>query len=35
MSKDKLYLTHILECIEKIEEYTREGKEFFEQDAKT
>ena len=35
MSNDKLYLTHILECIEKIEEYTREGKDFFEQDSKT
>lgn len=35
MSNDTLYLTHILECIEKIEEYTREGKDFFEQDSKT
>jgi len=35
MSKDTLYLTHILECIEKIQEYTREGKDFFEHDSKT
>lgn len=35
MSNDKLYVVHILECIEKIEEYTRDGKDFFEQDSKT
>ncbi|MEP7235760.1 MAG: HepT-like ribonuclease domain-containing protein [Ignavibacteriota bacterium] len=35
MSKDKLYLTHIIECIEKIEDYTRDGKDFFESDSKT
>jgi uncharacterized protein with HEPN domain len=35
MSKDKLYLIHILECIEKIEDYTNEGKDFFEEDSKT
>ena len=29
MKDDKLYLIHILECIEKIESYTREGREAF------
>src|SRR4051812_1094255 len=35
MSKDKLYLTHILECIDKITEYTRDGRDYFESDPKT
>lgn len=29
MKDDKLYLTHILECIDTIEEYTADGKEAF------
>lgn len=29
MKDDQLYLTHILECIEKIEQYTIEGRETF------
>ena len=29
MKSDKVYLTHIMECIESIEEYTEEGKEKF------
>jgi uncharacterized protein with HEPN domain len=35
MRKDRLYLTHILECIDKIEQFTEEGKESFLQDSKT
>ena len=29
MSDDRLYLIHILESIERIEDYTREGREAF------
>ena len=29
MKDDNLYLIHILECIEKIESYTRDGREAF------
>ena len=29
MSDDRLYLIHILESIERIEDYTREGRETF------
>lgn len=29
MKSDKIYLTHIMECIENIEEYTEEEKEKF------
>ncbi|SDK00076.1 HepT-like ribonuclease domain-containing protein [Natronincola ferrireducens] len=29
MKSDKIYLIHIMECIENIEEYTEEGKEKF------
>ena len=32
---DRLYLIHISECINRIEEYVAEGKEFFFRDAKT
>jgi len=32
---DKLYLIHVRECIERINLYTAEGKEFFFTDAKT
>jgi len=32
---DRLYLIHIQEAIERIEEYTREGKEYFLDDRKT
>lgn len=35
MSKDLLYLTHILECIEKIEAYTVDGFDMFANDMKT
>ncbi len=35
MKDDKLYLTHIQECIARIEEYTKEGKENFLEDYKT
>jgi uncharacterized protein with HEPN domain len=35
MSKDRLYLAHIIECIGKIEEYTKEGKTSFATDQKT
>jgi uncharacterized protein with HEPN domain len=35
MKSDKLYLVHILECIEKIEQFTSEGKESFFADVKT
>ncbi|MDP4199470.1 MAG: DUF86 domain-containing protein [Bacteroidota bacterium] len=29
MKKDKLYIAHVIECIEKIEQYTSRGKEDF------
>jgi uncharacterized protein with HEPN domain len=32
---EKLYLIHILECIERIEEYTRDGREAFMGDGKS
>lgn len=35
MTGDRLYLTHIIECIEKIERFTSEGQEFFQKDEKT
>ena len=35
MTTDRLYLVHILECIEKIERFTIEGKQSFSADEKT
>ena len=35
MKEDRLYLIHIQEAIERIEEYTREGEEVFLEDYKT
>ena len=35
MKDDRLYLMHILECIERIQRYTAEGKDFFFVDTKT
>lgn len=35
MKDDRLYLTHILECIAKIERFTREGEQAFLSDDKT
>ena len=35
MKDDRLYLIHIREAIERIEEYTREGAEAFLEDHKT
>ena len=35
MKDERLYLIHIQEAIERIEEYTQEGKEFFLDDRKT
>lgn len=35
MKDDRLYLIHIQEAIERIEEYTQEGKEYFLEDRKT
>ena len=35
MKDDRLYLIHIQEAIERIEEYTREGEEYFLEDRKT
>lgn len=35
MKDDRLYLVHILECIDRIERYTAEGKEAFMADEKT
>jgi uncharacterized protein with HEPN domain len=35
LKDDRLYLIHIREAVERIEEYTREGKEFFLDDRKT
>jgi uncharacterized protein with HEPN domain len=32
---DSLYLVYIKECIERIEEYTSEGREYFLRDRKT
>jgi len=32
---DRLYLIHVLECIERIEQYTEEGREAFLADTKT
>ena len=35
MKDDRLYLHHILECIGFVEDFTKEGKEFFLSDRKT
>ena len=35
MKDDRLYLAHILECIERIQTYTSEGKDAFFTDTKT
>jgi uncharacterized protein with HEPN domain len=35
MKNDRLYLVHIIECIEKIERFTTEGKDSFLLDDKT
>ena len=35
MKDDRLYLIHMQEAIERIEEYTQEGEEFFLEDHKT
>lgn len=35
MKDDKLYLIHIQECLERVEEYTAKGKDFFFEDHKT
>ncbi len=35
MKDDKLYLIHIIECIEKIETYTQYGRDAFLSDTKT
>jgi len=35
MKDDRLYLIHIQEAIERIEEYTQEGETFFLEDRKT
>ena len=35
MKDDRLYLIHIKECIERVIEYTEEGKDFFFADTKT
>jgi len=35
MKDERLYLIHIAECIEKIEQYTTEGKAVFLRDTKT
>lgn len=35
MKDDRLYLHHILECIRFVEDFTKEGKEFFLADRKT
>jgi uncharacterized protein with HEPN domain len=35
MKDDRLYLIYIQEAIERIEEYTQEGKEYFLEDRKT
>ncbi len=35
MKDNKVYLVHILDCIERIKEYTAEGKEHFKDSLKT
>lgn len=35
MKDDRLYLIHIQEAIERIEEYTQDGEEYFMEDRKT
>ena len=35
MKDDKLYLIHIIECLQKIRDYTAEGETFFGEDTKT
>ena len=35
MKDDRLYLSHILEAVEKIEQYTAEGREVFFGDSRT
>lgn len=35
MKDDRLYLVHVLECIDRIERYTAEGKEAFMADERT
>jgi uncharacterized protein with HEPN domain len=35
MKDDRLYLIHIQEAIERIEEYTQEGEQYFMEDRKT
>lgn|GEM_PF-2227296 len=35
MKDDRVYLIHILECIERIERYTEGGSEIFFSDTKT
>ena len=35
MKDDRLYLIHIQEAIERIEEYTRDGEDYFLEDRKT
>ena len=35
MKDDRLYLIHMQEAIERIEEYTQEGEEYFLEDRKT
>ncbi len=35
MKDDRLYLVHILECLSRIEQYTRDGKDAFMLDTKT
>jgi uncharacterized protein with HEPN domain len=35
MKDDRLYLVHVLECIDRIERYTTEGKEAFLADERT
>lgn len=35
MKDDRLYVIHVLECIERIERYTVEGNEAFSDDTKT
>ena len=35
MKDDKLYLIHIIECLQKIRDYTAEGEDVFHKDGKT
>ena len=35
MTRDRVYVVHILECIARIEEYTQTGKGDFDTDART